>query len=99
MVNPQGGATEVVEAKSFLEREQDMIPAAAQIFDKLSRPVTSNGTAAALASMRAGGIAKLDADRVMFPDIRRAVRLLRSGQLLRDARAACRLPPAEGGAC
>jgi hypothetical protein len=37
---------------------------------------------------RAAGIAPLVQDRVLFPDIRAAVRLVRGGELLRAARAA-----------
>jgi histidine ammonia-lyase len=46
------------------------------------------GTQAAHAELRASGIARLTQDRVLYPDIRKAARLLRSGALLRAARAA-----------
>jgi histidine ammonia-lyase len=45
-------------------------------------------TRAACDELRAAGIAPLVQDRVLYPDIRRAVRLVRSGSLLRAARAA-----------
>src|SRR5262249_168638 len=41
-----------------------------------------NGTRAAYEAMRSAGIAVLTQDRVLYPDIRRAVRLLRSGSLV-----------------
>jgi histidine ammonia-lyase len=46
------------------------------------------GTGAAVAELRAAGIAVLTQDRVLYPDIRKAVGLLRSGSLVRAARAA-----------
>jgi histidine ammonia-lyase len=46
------------------------------------------GTRAAIEELRAAGIAVLTQDRVLYPDIRRAIYLLRSGKLLRAARAA-----------
>jgi histidine ammonia-lyase len=46
------------------------------------------GTRAAYDLLRAAGIAPLVQDRVLFPDIRAAVRLVRGGELLRAARAA-----------
>jgi histidine ammonia-lyase len=46
------------------------------------------GTRAAHDEMRAAEIAVLTQDRVLYPDIRKAVRLLQSGVLLRAARAA-----------
>jgi histidine ammonia-lyase len=46
------------------------------------------GTQAAHAALRASGIARLTQDRVLYPDIRKATRLVRSGALLRAARAA-----------
>jgi histidine ammonia-lyase len=45
-----------------------------------------NGTHATYEAMRAAGIAPLTQDRVLYPDIRRAVRLLRSGSLVSAAR-------------
>jgi histidine ammonia-lyase len=47
-----------------------------------------NGTNAAIAELRTAGIAVLTQDRVLYPDTRKAVRLLRSGALVRAARAA-----------
>ena len=49
------------------------------------------GTAAAYGLMRDSGIAPLTQDRVLYPDIRKAVRLLRSGELVRAARAGAEL--------
>jgi histidine ammonia-lyase len=46
------------------------------------------GTDAAHQAMRAAGIAVLTQDRVLYPDIRKAVHLVRSGSLLRVAREA-----------
>jgi histidine ammonia-lyase len=46
------------------------------------------GTHAAYEAMRSAGIAVLTQDRVLYPDIRRTVRLLRSGSLLGAAREA-----------
>jgi histidine ammonia-lyase len=50
------------------------------------RPGT--GTRAAVAELRAVGIAVLTQDRVLYPDIRKAIRLVRGGSLVRAARAA-----------
>jgi histidine ammonia-lyase len=46
------------------------------------------GTHAVLQVMRAAGIAVLTQDRVLYPDIRKAVHLVRSGSLVRAAREA-----------
>jgi histidine ammonia-lyase len=46
------------------------------------------GTRAAVDELRSAGIAVLTQDRVLYPDIRKAIRLVRSGELLRAARAA-----------
>jgi histidine ammonia-lyase len=46
------------------------------------------GTRAAHDELRAAGITVLTQDRVMYPDIRTAIRLVRSGSLLRAARVA-----------
>jgi histidine ammonia-lyase len=46
------------------------------------------GTGAAYEAMRAAGIAVLTQDRVLYPDIRMAVRLLRGGSLVGAARGA-----------
>jgi histidine ammonia-lyase len=46
------------------------------------------GTRAAHDVLRAAGIAVLTHDRVLYPDIRTAIRLLRSGSLVSAARAA-----------
>jgi histidine ammonia-lyase len=46
------------------------------------------GTSAAIDKLRSAGIAKLTQDRVLYPDIRKAIRLVRSGELLHAARAA-----------
>jgi histidine ammonia-lyase len=46
------------------------------------------GTRAAVAKLRAAGIAVLTQDRVLYPYIRKAIRLVRSGSLVRAARAA-----------
>jgi histidine ammonia-lyase len=46
------------------------------------------GTDAAHQAMRAAGIAVLTQDRVLYPDIRKAIHLVRSGSLLRAAREA-----------
>jgi histidine ammonia-lyase len=46
------------------------------------------GTRAALEELRAAGIAVLTQDRVLYPEIRKAISLVRSGGLLRAARAA-----------
>jgi histidine ammonia-lyase len=53
------------------------------------------GTRAALDALRAAGIAALRQDRVLYPDIRNAIRLVRSGALVRSARQAV----AEGSPC
>jgi histidine ammonia-lyase len=45
------------------------------------------GTRAAHDELRAGGINLLTQDRVLYPDIRKAIRLVRNGSLLRAARA------------
>jgi histidine ammonia-lyase len=46
------------------------------------------GSRAAYDAMRAAGIAPLTKDRVLYPDIRKAVGMLRSGELVRAARRA-----------
>jgi histidine ammonia-lyase len=46
------------------------------------------GTRAAIDKLRSAGIAMLTQDRVLYPDIRKAIRLVRSGELLHAARAA-----------
>jgi histidine ammonia-lyase len=46
------------------------------------------GTHAAHQAMRAAGIAVLTQDRVLYPDIRKAIHLVRSGSLVRVAREA-----------
>jgi histidine ammonia-lyase len=46
------------------------------------------GTRAAHQALRAAGIAALTQDRVLYPDIRKAARLVRSGELVSTARAA-----------
>jgi histidine ammonia-lyase len=46
------------------------------------------GTRAAYLTMRAAGIAELTQDRVLYPDIRKAIRLVRSSSLVRTAREA-----------
>jgi histidine ammonia-lyase len=46
------------------------------------------GTQAAYELMRSAEIAVLTQDRVLYPDIRRAAQLLRSGSLVRAARQA-----------
>jgi histidine ammonia-lyase len=46
------------------------------------------GTGAAYAALRAAGVAPLTQDRALFPDIRRAVSLLRRGELVEAARQA-----------
>jgi histidine ammonia-lyase len=52
------------------------------------------GTRAAVETLRAAGVAAVAQDRVLYPDIRTAVRLLRSGTLVRAARAAtAEVPP------
>jgi histidine ammonia-lyase len=48
------------------------------------------GTRAARDEMRAAGIDVLTQDRVLYPDIRKAIRLVRTGSLLRAARVAAR---------
>jgi histidine ammonia-lyase len=47
---------------------------------------SGKGTLAAYQVLRAAGIAELTQDRVLFPDIRKAHRLVRCGSLLRAAR-------------
>jgi histidine ammonia-lyase len=49
------------------------------------------GTSCAYHTLRGSGVAALHQDRVLYPDIRLAVRLLRSGELLRAARRATKL--------
>jgi histidine ammonia-lyase len=49
------------------------------------------GTSCAYHTLRGSGVAALHQDRVLYPDIRLAVRLLRSGELLRAARRAAKL--------
>jgi histidine ammonia-lyase len=46
------------------------------------------GTAAAYEAIRAAGILPLTQDRVLYPDIRKALELVRSGALVSAARAA-----------
>jgi histidine ammonia-lyase len=46
------------------------------------------GTRAAIDKLRSAGIAILTQDRVLYPDIRLAIRLVKSGELLHAARAA-----------
>ncbi len=46
------------------------------------------GTSAAHATLRNAGIAPLTQDRVLYPDIRTAIRLVRNGSLVRAAREA-----------
>ena len=46
------------------------------------------GTGAAHEAMRAAGIGMLTQDRVLYPDIRKAIRLVRGGSLVRAARSA-----------
>jgi histidine ammonia-lyase len=53
------------------------------------------GTGAACEALRAAGVAVLTEDRVLFPDIRTAVRLLRGGALVAAAREAT----PEGSSC
>jgi histidine ammonia-lyase len=48
------------------------------------------GTLAAFQVLRSGGIAVLTQDRVLYPDIRKALQLVRSGSLVRAAREATR---------
>ena len=52
------------------------------------------GARAAYDLLRSSGIAALHQDRVLYPDIRAAVTLVRSGELMRAARAA--VPAASG---
>jgi histidine ammonia-lyase len=67
---------------------------AAQAVDlRLARPENrgksmGTGTHAAYRAMRDAGIAGLDQDRVLYPDVRAAVRLVRGGALVRAAREA-----------
>jgi histidine ammonia-lyase len=52
------------------------------------------GTLAAYQVLRTAGIAELTQDRVLYPDIRKAVRLVHSGSLVRAARVATgEVPP------
>jgi histidine ammonia-lyase len=53
-----------------------------------SRLGLGKGTRAARDEMRAAGIDVLMQDRVLYPDIRKAIRLVRTGSLLRAARVA-----------
>jgi histidine ammonia-lyase len=46
------------------------------------------GTQAACEELRSAGIAVLTQDRVLYPDIRKAIHLVRSGSLVRAARDA-----------
>lgn len=54
---------------------------------------TGAGTAAACQMLLDAGIAPLTRDRVLYPEIRTALRLLRSGELLRVANGAAGLAP------
>ena len=56
------------------------------------------GTGAAYAALRAAGVAPLTQDRVLFPDIRRVVTLLRNGELLKAARRSAAASREAGGA-
>jgi histidine ammonia-lyase len=53
-----------------------------------------HGTGAAHQAMRAAGIAALTQDRVLYPDLRQAIRLVRDGSLVRAAREASSEVPA-----
>ena len=53
-----------------------------------------NGTLAAHETLRAAGIAVLTQDRVLYPEIRTAIHLLRNGSLVRAAREASAEAPA-----
>jgi histidine ammonia-lyase len=71
----------------------EFLCAAQAIALQLRKPGNRNrrpgkGTHAAYEAMRSAGIAELTLDRVLYPDIRRAVRLLRSGALVDAAREA-----------
>jgi histidine ammonia-lyase len=59
----------------------------------LQRGRPGKGTQAALDLLRAEGVAELTRDRVLYPDVRKAVRLVRSGSLVRAAREAAGVPP------
>ncbi len=52
------------------------------------------GTSAAAEKLRGAGIDVLTQDRVLYPDIRKAIQLVRSGALVRAAREASREVPA-----
>jgi histidine ammonia-lyase len=71
----------------------ELLCAAQAIALQLRKPGNSNlllgkGTRAAYEAMRSAGITVLTQDRVLYPDIRLAVRLLRSGALVGAARDA-----------
>jgi histidine ammonia-lyase len=71
----------------------ELLCAAQAIALQLGKPGNRNlrlgqGTHAASEAMRAAGIAVLTQDRVLYPEIRRAVHLLRSGSLVATAREA-----------
>jgi histidine ammonia-lyase len=75
----------------------ELLCAAQAIF--LQRDKTGNGslrlgvgTGAAYDVLRTAGVAPLTQDRVLFPDIRRAVSLLRRGELVAAARRATEIP-------
>ena len=75
----------------------EMICAAQAIGLQMAKPdagglAPGHGVAAACHKLREAGIAPLTHDRVLYPDIRRAVRLLRDGSLLAAARAAAATP-------
>jgi histidine ammonia-lyase len=78
----------------------EFLCAAQAIALQLRKPGNRNarlgrGTGAAYEAMRAAGVAVLTQDRVLYPDIRTAVRLLRGGSLLGVARQAT----SEGHSC
>jgi len=71
----------------------ELLCAAQAIYLQLEKPSHSRsrlgaGTHAAYELLRESGISPLTQDRVLFPDIRTVLRLLRKGDLLRAARAA-----------
>jgi histidine ammonia-lyase len=71
----------------------ELLCAAQAIALQLRKPGNRNarpgrGTGAAYEALRSAGVAILAQDRVLYPDIRLAVRLLRSGTLLHAAREA-----------
>jgi histidine ammonia-lyase len=72
---------------------RELLSAAQAIALQLGKPGNErlrlgSGTQTAYQFMRDSGIVYVSRDRVLYPDIRRAIRLVRSGDLLRAVRRA-----------